>query len=198
MAVALWLLVVGAASGVAWFAIDRAGREVLTSPVGGRVPAGQVATSAPTRAATGPTPTSDDHGEDSPAPTATSSPSRAPVVPPSGSGDRLHPPSRTTTSTTRPPTPPPSSPPGPAAVDRSVRVQGGQVGVRCVGRTISLRYATPSDGWRVEVDDQGPEHVKVRFSATGRDEQQSEIEAECEHSTPVFSTGVDDGDTERR
>ena len=27
---------------------------------------------------------------------------------------------------------------------------------------------------------------------------ESEIEAECEHSTPVFSTGVDDGDTERR
>jgi hypothetical protein len=72
-----------------------------------------------------------------------------------------------------------------------VRVEGGQVGVRCVGPTASLRFAQPADGWSVRVEDDGPEHVQVTFRASG-DRHDIEVEAECSGGTPVFSTSDDE------
>lgn len=65
------------------------------------------------------------------------------------------------------------------------------MGVRCVGRTASLRFAQPADGWAVGVDDSGPEHVKVTFRSSG-ERREIEVEAECSGGTPVFSTSDDE------
>lgn len=181
-AVAGWLTVVGATSAVAWVAIDRAGREVLTAPAAAagsaavttgapRTPSG-AATSAGGPATTTPTPTA----------TAPTSPSSAS---PGSSGSPTH---RTTTSSTH--TSAPASRP-PAAVDRTVGVQGGQVGVRCAGAAASLRFAQPADGWAVSVDDDGPDRVRVRFSSAA-ERREIEVEAECSGGTPVFTTSDDD------
>ncbi len=186
-AVVGWTTVVGATSAVAWVAIDRAGREVLTAPSSGLVDAGGVATGTPrTPVATAPrtaptsarTPTTDDGERTSPpasttSRTSTSSRSSAPSP-------------ASSTRTTR-------TAPAPSAVDRTVRVEGGQVGVRCVGRTASLRFAQPADGWSVRVEDNGPEQVKVTFSSSG-ERRDIEVEAQCSNGTPVFSTSDDEHD----
>ncbi|GAB3589727.1 hypothetical protein GCM10027446_02910 [Angustibacter peucedani] len=79
-----------------------------------------------------------------------------------------------------------------------MQVDGGRVTVRCTGRDASLRSAAPSDGWRVEVELRGPEQVKVRFTTAAGGGRESEVEAECEDGTPVFSTSDDErrGDSE--
>ncbi len=191
-AVAGWVTVVGATSAVAWVAIDRAGREVLTATSDARVVPGAVTTgaphtprpartqAAPTTAATSPT---SGRTETTTAPrTTTSSRTRSSTT---------STPAAPTSSATRPRTTTTSSPPKPAAVDRSVRVEGGQVGVRCVGQTAALRFAQPADGWAVRVDDNGPEHVKVTFRSSG-DRREIEVESQCSGGTPVFSTSDDE------
>lgn len=181
-AVAGWVTVVGVSSAVAWVAIDRAGQEVLTAP-SGAANGGSVATGAPrTPVGSGP--------EVTPTRTAATS----------GSGTRTTSPTtssgHSTSSRPRPSSPAPTratttTVASPAAVDRTVRVEGGQVGVRCVGRTASLRFAQPADGWSVKVeDDGGHEHVKLTFTSSGQ-HREIEVEAACSAGTPVFSTSDD-------
>lgn len=184
-AVAGWATVVGATSAVAWLAIDRAGREVLTASASGLGKARGVATGAPwTPAATTPvtpaTTRSTTTSDDQPHTTAPgTTPPRSSSTPSSA------------TSSTHAHTDPTTVPAPPAAVDRTVRVEGGQVAVRCVGRTASLRFAQPADGWSVKVDDTGPEHVKLTFTSAG-DRREIEVEAECSNGTPVFQTSDDE------
>lgn len=190
-AVAGWVTVVGATSAVAWVAIDRAGREVLTATSDARVDPGAVTTGAPhtpraPRTQTTPTtaassPTSGRTATTTSAPTAatTSRPRSSTTSTPAATSSSR---SRTTTRSTAA---------RPAAVDRTVRVEGGQVGVRCVGQTASLRFAQPDDGWAVRVEDDGPEHVKVTFRSSG-DRREIEVESQCSGGTPVFSTSDDE------
>lgn len=183
-AVVGWVTVVGATSAVAWVAIDRAGREVLTAPAGSIADPGVVATGAPRtpsgRSTTSrPTPTS--RPTEHPSPTAPST---------SGSSTTTHPhPAATQTpSTTRTRTTVASAP---SAVDRTVRVEGGQLGVRCTGSTASLRFAQPADGWSVKVEEAGPDKVKVQFTGSAQ-HREIEVEARCSGGTPVFSTSDDE------
>ncbi|MGN8244174.1 hypothetical protein ACTHAM_001073 [Cellulomonas soli] len=81
----------------------------------------------------------------------------------------------------------PSDPTQPAAVDPAVRswsVTGGTVAATCAGAAAGLLYATPSDGWGVEVGSSGPEHVEVTFSREGAE---SKVEVRCEAGVPVQS-----------
>jgi hypothetical protein len=181
-AVAGWVAVVGATSAVAWVAIDRAGREVLTATAGSAAGPAAVATGAPR------TPSA--HGPSS-SPTSSRTPGQvSPTTgtrPRSSTGSGTHQPATAPTSTTRTTRPTPA----PAVVDRSVRVEGGQVGVRCAGAVVSLRFAQPVDGWAVRVGDDGPGQVKVAFVSAAQ-QRDIEVEAECSGGTPVFSTSDDE------
>lgn len=185
-AVAGWVTVVGATSAVAWVAIDHAGREVLTTPA---APAGAAGVS------TGVPRTPDVTVGTIPARSSTTTHTGLATKPPetkeTPTTARSRSSTRSSSSTTAPPTRASTAAPPPSAVDRTVRVEGGEVGVRCVGRTASLQFAQPANGWSVKLDDAGPEQVKVKFtsSADGRD---IEVEARCSNGTPTFSTSDDD------
>ena len=49
-------------------------------------------------------------------------------------------------------------------VVRTWRVNGGTVGADCRGSVIRLLYATPADGWTLEIKDTGPDRVEVEFN----------------------------------
>ncbi|MEP6814016.1 MAG: hypothetical protein ABI873_00535 [Marmoricola sp.] len=53
----------------------------------------------------------------------------------------------------------------------------------CTGSRISLRSASPADGWRVSTDATGPDEVEVKF-----DSGQGEVtvRAQCSGGTPAF------------
>jgi len=65
-----------------------------------------------------------------------------------------------------------------------VSVTGGQVSVRCTGASILLRIAQPDNGWRVEVDNAGPNQVHVIFR------RGDEEEGGGTHVTAVCATGI--------
>ena len=71
---------------------------------------------------------------------------------------------------------------GVAVVARTWSTSGGQVGVRCTGARIDLLFATPRDGWTVQVSQAGPESVEVSFRGAGA---QAATHAVCVHGTPV-------------
>lgn len=160
--VAAWVAVVALASSLAWFAIERAGREVLAGPsVGLSVDDGGSSTAAP-----GVTTTS----EPTPGPTSSSRPAN-------GAGGQTSSGSKTPGGTpTRP---------AQVSVDRSVQVTGGSVGVRCTGPTARLRYAQPTSGYTVSVKDTGPQRVEVEFTSPARG---TRVRAECSGGTPEFTS----------
>jgi hypothetical protein len=173
--VAAWVAVVALASSLAWFAIERAGREVLTGPsVALDVDGGTTAEPAVTTSST---------------PTARPTPKPA-SKPSSSSGSSGSSGSR--------PGGPSSSRPQQVSVDRSVVVTGGAVGVRCTGSTAKLRYAQPAAGYTVTVKDNGPQRVEVEFTNPSRG---TRVRAECSAGAPQFSSdprsgtggGGDDG-----
>ena len=97
-----------------------------------------------------------------------------------------------TPSESPPPTagPEPTASPEPTAepepeVVRSWSVAGGTVAASCRGAAITLLYATPLDGWRVEVKDQGPERIEVELE--GHD-QEVTLRAACVAGTPEQQT----------
>lgn len=99
---------------------------------------------------------------------------------------------------TAPPLPPsPSTTPSPVAppaeVVRSWSVTGGTVAATCQGTAITLLYATPSDGWTVEVKAAGPEELLVELESEG---DETAVRAVCVAGTPepsVESRSEDEG-----
>ncbi len=196
LAVAAWLLTVGGTTTLAWVMIDRAGRVIGSTPTvvsAGSAPA--VRTPATTPAQLTPAPPT-------PAPTTTSAP--APTTSAPGPERTSSSPTRRTAtgpapSPTRPSSRPPTRPPTPAptrtapaaapvAVQRVVRVQGGEVAVRCAAGSLALRWAQPDDGWIVETGASGPTEVEVSFrSATAGAEGESQVHASCQRGEPVFA-----------
>ena len=75
---------------------------------------------------------------------------------------------------------------------RAWTVTGGQVGVSCEGATITLLYATPSDGWSVDVKRSGPQEVEAEFELGDDD---TTVRAVCVGGVPEQTTddGNDDG-----
>lgn len=174
VAVAVWLGVVVIASAVAWFAIGRAGSEVLD-------PAAQQVTTPGADLAADPS--------DPAVPATTPPPTTTPPPPPP-----------TTPPTSPPATPPPatsSEPPAAVAVDKVVTVTGGQAGFRCTGGAMSLRFAQPATGWSVRTgSSDGGSKVRVEFEADGR---RTVVKATCESGEAHVSIesegggGGDDG-----
>jgi hypothetical protein len=69
-----------------------------------------------------------------------------------------------------------------------VSVTGGQVSVRCTGASILLRIAQPDNGWRVEVDNAGPDQVHVTFRSGDEEEGGgTQVTAVCAMGTPAFT-----------
>ncbi len=93
------------------------------------------------------------------------SPTAPPPVPASG-----HP-------TVRPTTAPPAT----AQVVRTWTVAGGTVATSCRGATISLLYATPLDGWTVDIGSAGPDQVTVELKMPG---QEMKVTAVCVGGVP--------------
>lgn len=164
----IWLAAVAGVSFTAWFAIDRAGRDITGNSVSALPPA-LIGTAVSATAPAASLPTTRTHTTPRPsASTRSAKPTRS--SPPAQQSDG--------------PTAPLSST---AVHDRTVTVTGGQVSVRCIGATIQLRIAQPSNGWRVEVEKSGPEEVKVGFQlGDHEDAGQTHVDAICSAGTPVF------------
>lgn len=86
---------------------------------------------------------------------------------------------------TAPPTTAPAAP-----VARVWDVTGGQVAVQCVGSAVALLYATPADGWTVQVEEAGPLEVEVELE---RGDDDVKVRATCVDGVPTQHPGSGDG-----
>ncbi|RYV52705.1 hypothetical protein [Pengzhenrongella frigida] len=154
----LWVLSAVVAGSVVWWAVAAIGGE----QGGAR---GRVYTQAQVAELTVPSTDSDSDSD----PGATATPSSTP----------------TETSPSPSPTPSPSAVqtpvPVPVDVARTWDVVGGQIGAQCRGPQIALLYATPSDGWTVEVKHGGPEELEVTFR---RGESETSAHGACVDGVP--------------
>ena len=123
------------------------------SPTGTATPTPPVSPTVSASAPTQPT------GGSSTAP-ATASPPVAPST---------HPAARPTTS---PPTP---------EVARTWTVTGGTVAASCRDAVIALLYATPQDGWTVDVRSAGPDRIEVELKMA---DQETTVTAVCAGGVP--------------
>jgi len=94
-----------------------------------------------------------------------------------------------------PPRPAPSTAaPAPTTVPvaRTWTVPGGTVAASCTGSAISLLYATPLDGWTVEVGAAGPDHLEVELRQSGTE---TKVTAVCVAGVPqqTATQGTPDG-----
>ena len=62
---------------------------------------------------------------------------------------------------------------------------GSSGGMSCVDGRPHLEWATPLDGWSMEVDDEG---FEVKFSQ-GNDGDESEVYGSCASGAPTLTTG---------
>lgn len=88
---------------------------------------------------------------------------------------------------TRVPQPTPRST-APAPVPSQQRTWEGSAGavtVRCEGARASLQWASPDDGYRVEVGSRGPEEVEVTFKGGAREVR---VKGTCLGGSPRFAT----------
>jgi hypothetical protein len=70
----------------------------------------------------------------------------------------------------------------PAEVARTWDVEGGQVGASCQGPVLRLLYATPVDGWSVEVKHAGSDELEVAFR---QDPAETTVHAACVDGVPT-------------
>ena len=63
--------------------------------------------------------------------------------------------------------------------------------MECHGATISLKGAQPNSGWSIDIDERGPEEVRIDFDKTNG-ERRTRVQSECVGGTPRFD--VDQGD----
>jgi hypothetical protein len=194
--VAVWLAVVTVVSVATWTVIDAAGRDVTARPASDPAAARDLGstTSSPATTPSSPSATR------SPRPQRTRSP-RATTTPPSvTAAPSTAPPSPAATAVAPSRTPDPAPPPAPIARERTWTGAAGTVTSRCVGSRISLVSATPSNGWRMEVDDRGPGRVRVEFKNSGEGEdvedvedvedRETEVRAECVGGAPRYRVGT--------
>jgi hypothetical protein len=71
--------------------------------------------------------------------------------------------------------------------------RAGTVVADCTGARISLRSATPSDGYRVETGSRGPQAVEVGFKG-GDDVGQVQVTGVCRAGAPSFDVRTERGD----
>lgn len=76
----------------------------------------------------------------------------------------------------------------PAAVPATWNGAAGSVTVVCDGSAIALQAATPASGYAAEVDDSGPEEVRVDLEG---DDTRARVEAACAGGVPHFEVDQD-------
>lgn len=107
---------------------------------------------------------------------------------------------RTATSPTPAPAATPTAPDAPATapadgptvvpVVRTWTLDGGVVSATCAGDVVSLVYATPASGWRVDVKEPGPgRRVLVELE---RDGAEAYVQAVCADGVPQHTVAQDD------
>ena len=159
----IWLAAVAGVSATAWFAIDRAGRDIADASVS-TLPRAPLNTptlgSQPTETDGTPTPSATPTRVATPTPSATPTFSPTPAAP------------GTATATSQ---------------DRTISVAGGLVSVRCTGATIELTVAQPENEWRVHVDTSGAGQIAVSFQS-GDEEAATRtlVTAVCADGAPAF------------
>ena len=218
LAAIAWLVVVVVGAVLVWAVISRAGQDVIgqstppieqaapfTSPPqhnSGNKPRSHKSkpkpNSKPSRPGSGSPGASPSAGPSGPGPgsgPATSDPSpSAPAT--SGSGPRPGPgPGPGPSSSPNNPPPASSPPPQPPAEEQGVRRswQGsaGVVTVECRGARIELKGAQPNSGWSIEIDDRGPDEVRVDFDSNDGD-RRTRVESVCVGGTPRFEVDHED------
>jgi hypothetical protein len=211
---AAWLVLVVVGALLVWTVISRAGQGVVSQPAAPIDNAAPITAPAPTKrahrpksakprphrpsgsasASPGGKATSGPPGPGSPS----STPNSGPTTPPStGAGPGPAPAPGPGPGPSSPPNnPPSSSPPQPSpshpqndGVTRSWQGSAGVVTVECNGSTISLKGAQPNSGWSIDVDERGPEEVRVDFD---NGERRTRVHSECVGGSPRFD--VDQGD----
>lgn len=99
-------------------------------------------------------------------------------------------------SSSRSPSGSPSRPDSPSSPDvtarRSWQGPAGVVSAECRGAAARLTGATPTSGYGVEVDDTGPDRLRVEFES-GDGDRRTRVEATCRAGVPVF-TAEDKGE----
>jgi hypothetical protein len=91
------------------------------------------------------------------------------------------PPPTTTAAPTRTAAPTTTRPPTtttPAGNTYTYSPTGGTVAVRCSGNVVSLVYATPSTGWRIQTESTGPSVLQVQFL---KSESQTQVHVVCQN-----------------
>ena len=184
VAAASWLLATAVTSLVVWRAVaafdDGTSTNILSAPQVVERLSAATATSTATPDVPTPTPTvatsspSESSDETPAASTPTSAPTTATRTTPRSNA------SATTASST------PSSPP----VVNTWTVTGGTVSVSCQAQAISLVYASPQDGWRVEIEKRGPDRVEVDFQRVG---QGTKLTAICVNGIAQETVGASEG-----
>jgi hypothetical protein len=161
VAAASWLIATAVTSLVVWRAVaafdDGTSTNILSAPQVVERLSAATATSTPTPVVQTPTPATSASVEPSeePSDTPTSTSSVTPAT------TRITP--RSTGSATIV-NPTPSATP----VVTTWTVTGGTVSVSCQAQAISLVYASPQDGWRVEIEKRGPDSVDVDLQRQGQ------------------------------
>lgn len=184
VAVIAWVAVITVGSTLVWTVISRVGEDLTTADPGVLRTAGVVSTAGttqpgvrltrrppPTRSASA-TPTS---GSSTPTPVGT------PTLPPPATSSAAQPTAHPTTQPTSQST----------AQRRTWQGPGGFVAAVCRGRVISLDAAQADSGFRVEVEDRGPEEIHVSFRGQGEEGRETEVQARCQGGAPVFSAHTD-------
>lgn len=97
-------------------------------------------------------------------------------------------PSPTPEPTATPTPEPTASPSASGEVARTWDVTGGQVGVVCRGRTLDLLYATPVEGWTVDLGDADDDELEVEFRSG---ESETKLQAVCVDGVPTASVEDD-------
>lgn len=96
----------------------------------------------------------------------------------------------TSPSASASPDPTPGPDPAATPVVRTWSLDGGTVSAACAGDVVSLEYATPAGGWRVDVKERGPgARVLVELE---RDGVETYVQAVCVAGTPEYTLVADD------
>lgn len=170
MAIASWTLATLITSLVVWRAVavlDSGTRtEVLSGAQVSGLLASETATPAPSTSSRVTIPPAT-----VPATSTTAEPTTAPVT----TAPTTAAPTKASATTTKP------APPAASPVARTWTVTGGVVSASCTGATISLLYATPSDGWRVKIEKRGPETISLEFV---NGEKETKVHGVCSAGVP--------------
>jgi hypothetical protein len=185
--VLLWLVAVVTVAGLAWFAIDSAGKSVTALPDSEPVLADPSAAAAGTDNTPAAQPTSVPPPSISSAPASTTgAPSgvSSPVSASRPNPNKSHSPHPAPSTSSRPSTHT-STPPPPHPARKTTSGTWGSVTIVCTPDGASLVGAAPANGWTVKVGSNGTPKVEVDFN--GGQGPPVHVEGTCPGGKPAFS-----------